>query len=379
MNLLSEKVAWDHPEDTALGQPDRDLIAVIAGKAPFPLSRRTQEQSGDLVRQLLIAWQILPSLEQQEIDGALARILLPSDYNRLRNARLAVTAFAKTQLVAFEQLLHALNRSELQYCVLKGSASAFLLYADPYARAAWDVDIGVAQADIRAAETIAIESGYCAAQQDPATGRFYRAHPVVRSAVETKHYELGFLVRRLQVTNLSSDVLEAIRSDPWTRQYWFETDNGSTDAPFCYASVDIHHALSLDIPIDDLLTHAETLERGGLSLKIPDKSWLAAHLIFKLYWEGVHNYGKGLYQYADLTRLIPCLDRQAFRSLVSILDTYRLLVAGHYVLRRLPLFGVILPDHIVTFLIDTATPAAGSDPVRSNDLGDMWPKLWGRR
>ena len=243
-------------------------------------------------------------------------------------------------------------------------------------RAAWDVDIGVEQEDLRQAEELARAVGYHPAQQDPKSNRFYLADPKFRAAVEATHYELGFLVRRLQVTNLSAETLDAIRSEPWTRQYWFDIESG---APCCYASVNIHHAVSLDIALDDLLAHARTVSRDGLMLRVPDDAWLAAHLVFKIYWEGVHNYRKGLYGYADLVRLSARLDAGTFERLVHILERHKLIAAGHYVLRRLPLFGVSLPDHILHFITETSVVPTPSDPIHLNDLGDMWPKVWGRR
>ncbi len=143
--------------------------------------------------------------------------------------------------------------------------------------------------------------------------------------------------------------------------------------------IDIHHKLSLDIGLDDLLGNARTIERGGERLSVPDFAWFAAHLIFKLYWEGVHNYGKGLYQYADLVRLVPCLDEPTFGRLTGILDSYNLVAGAYHVFSHLPDFGVLVPPHIRSFVDDAREPPKGTDPIEINDLGDAWPKLWGRR
>jgi hypothetical protein len=243
-------------------------------------------------------------------------------------------------------------------------------------RAAWDLDIGVPKSTLSRAEALALSVGYQPAQQNAQSGRFYAADPKLRADVEAEHYELGFLVRRLQVTNLSSETIAALRDEVWTHKYWFDINS---DAPCCYASVDIHHALSLDIPLAELLSHTRKLHVAGETFTVPDDAWLAVHLVFKLYWEGVHSYRKGLYAYADLIRLIPRLESEPFERVTAILEKHNLLAAGHYVFRRLPLFGLDLPDHIVHFIEATASPPLTTEPLQANDLGDMWPKLWGRR
>lgn len=358
-----------------LARPDSDLIALIAGKLPQPGSARKPDESRALVEGILANWQILPSISAVALD-VLDGILQPQDAERLRRAHLAIGAFAKAQIAACMPFLRMLHDAGIPYAVLKGGATAFLLYPAPYMRAAWDFDIAVSRHDLKHAESLAHAAGYVPAQQDPKTKRFHRADPRLRAAVEANHYELGFLMRRLQVTNLPEQTLDAIRLEPWVQTYWLD---GQQAAPWCYAGVDIHHALSLDIGVDDLLARRRTITAAGHTLSVPDDAWLAAHLIFKLYWEGVHNYGKGLYQYADLVRLAPRLDTGCFAAVIEILGRHNMLAAACYVLRRLPMFGLALPSHMADFIDEQSCPASDLDPTRINDLGDMWPKLFGRR
>jgi hypothetical protein len=359
-----------------LPQHGRDLLPIIAGNSPESKSRRSPSQSRALLEQLLVCWQILPSMQPSLVNGVLKEILQPDEYRRLRHAWLATIAFAKAQVIGCSTFLQALEHRRLSYSLLKGAATAFQLYPAPYMRAAWDFDIGVARHDLAEAEALAIASGFHRAQQDPETKRFHRSDPYLRALVERQHYELGFLVRRLQVTNLPPETLEAIRVDKWTHQYWLDVDS---DIPWCYAVVDIHHALALDMGLDDLLASVRTIRTSGLTLKVPDNAWLAAHLVYKLYWEGVHGYEKGLYQYADLVRLAPNLDAVTFDHFVDILRNRNLLAAGYYVFRRLPEFGISLPPYALRFIEQAALPPKDSEPTQVNDLGDMWPKLWGRR
>ncbi len=360
---------------SVLRQPERDMLSLIAGCPIGPLTPRNCEHSGELLRLLFASWQLLPSITDAQMD-ALCRVLAASDYARLQAARLALIAFAKVQIVACRPLLNALHEQGLNYSLLKGGATAFLLYPEPHMRGAWDIDIGVDRGDLKEAEALALKYGYVSAQQDRETNRFFRADTRLKASVEAAHYELGFLVRRFQITNLPPATVEAIRSEPFTHQYWFDTAN---DFPCCYASVDIHHAISLDIPLRDLLAHARTVSFGGDTLRVPDDAWLMAHLVFKIYWEGVHNYGKCLYEYADLVRLVPHISERDFDRMVEILTIYNLLAAGHYVFRRLHLFGIEVPPRFAGFIRETGVPPLQADPIRINDLGDMWPKIWGRR
>lgn len=351
------------------------LVALLAGLPPPGLDLKGEQQSAALVDGLLSAWQILPSLSEAQL-RELDRILAPLDAARLRSARLATTAFSRVQIAVAETFLKAIEASRIDYALLKGSATSRLLYPEPYMRTGWDLDIGVRRADLRRIEALAHDCRFVDAQQDPESGEFYRADPLLKAKVEAGHYELGFLVRRFEVVNLDPDVRAALRSDPWARRFWFDVD---ADAPRCYASIDVHHALSHDLAIEPLLTSAWRLKLPSGDVSVPDAAWLLIHLIFKIYWEGAHHYGKGLYQYADLVRLMPRVDAEAFGYVRQVLEEHRLGAAGYYVLRRLPLFCVSLSREILSFLEEEKNPLNGSDPIMINDIGDMWPKLFGLR
>jgi hypothetical protein len=115
-------------------------------------------------------------------------------------------------------------------------------------------------------------------------------------------------------------------------------------------------------------------------VQVPPLEWTLFHLIYKIYWEGVHHYGKGAYQFADLARLVPSISESTFERLVQILAKCRLEVAGYFVLRRLSQnLGLSLQPEIERFLERTARPPLDRDPLQVNDLGDMWPKIWGAR
>jgi len=158
---------------------------------------------------------------------------------------------------------------------------------------------------------------------------------------------------------------------------WHELPGGELA---CYVYADIHHGISLDTPVEPLVRSARRVRTSGGTVRLPALEWMLFHAIYKLYWEGVHNYGKGAYQLADVARLTPLLDAAAAERLVSLLREVNFCAGAHYVLRRLePELGVALPPPLRAFVERTATPPPGREAFELNDLGDMWPKLWGHR
>lgn len=364
--MLSETViAHAEPPNEA------HLVRLLAGQ-PLPAGPLAAEDSAMLLGSLLANWQILPALAPAPLRTA----LVDPDYARFERARLAVTAFVQAQIAGCAGFLAALDGAGIRYALLKGAAAGCLLYPERHLRGAWDFDLGVGWDDLEDVEALALDCGFHQAQRDADRGRFVRADRDLRAIVEESHFELGFLARRLLVTNLDDETRAAIRDEPWAHQFWHDA---TTDAPWCYAVVDIHHKLSLDIELDGLLAASWAKPVGDALLRLPDLGWFGAHLVFKLYWESVHTYGKGLYQYADLIRLTPMLDPISFLRLVSILRDHNLTAAGYHVFKHLPRFGLVLPDHVADFVAEAAVPLPGTDPIDTNDLGDLWPKLWNRR
>ncbi len=378
--MSAANIASALPQGAFLGEilptPVKDVVSLMAGHAPNSVKRRSAADSSKAVDYLLSCWQILPSFSDKLVKGPIKKILLPVDYRRLCNARLAVIAFQKTQIAGCRPLLATLEHSEINYSLLKGAASGCILYPERYMRTSWDFDLAVSWEDLPTVEAMALEAGFHQAQRITESALFCPANRQLRDIVEKDHYELGFLVRRLQVTNLSPETLDAIRTETWTHQFWHDVDSVN---PFCYAAVDIHHAMSLDIGFGELLTSARSVSIDNETLRVPSDAWFAAHLVYKLYWEGVHNYAKGLYQYADLVRLVARLDEDTFVELIDILEKYNLIAAGYHSFKHLPKFGVELPEHIASFISDTQYPPEDGDPTGLNDLGDVWPKLWGLR
>ncbi|MCG8466982.1 MAG: hypothetical protein MJB57_02050, partial [Gemmatimonadetes bacterium] len=149
------------------------------------------------------------------------------------------------------------------------------------------------------------------------------------------------------------------------------------DRVACFICLDIHHGLTLDIPVDALVRASRRTPDG---FPVPPSSWLLFHVVQKLYWEGVHTYGQGLHQYADVARLIPRMSERDLEECIGLLRDYNLTAAGHYVFRRVPQeIGDRLPRELADFVESGSRPEADRTPSALNDFGDMWPKLFGHR
>jgi hypothetical protein len=298
---------------------------------------------------------------------------------RLRARETAVRLYARFQCKFLSQLSAALDREQLPYVALKSSALRWTLYQeDPASRCAYDIDLGVSAPNLVACRALLERLGFEAAQWSNELERFVPGDPLLRLQVERDHYELGFLVRQHQITGLSSEDEAAIRAQmkehPWL---WHQTPEGEIA---CYLIIDVHHGLSKEISVDLLLANRRTVTVNGQPFSVPAPAWAAFQLIFKIYWEGVHTYQEGAYQYADLCRLVPQLTDSDIAELLQILAQWKLEAAGYFVLRRLgPEFGVDVGPELTRFFQRAGRPSRKLNPIAENDLGDMWPKLWGLR
>lgn len=305
-----------------------------------------------------------------------ACVAADADWLAFQRQSLALLAFSTIQLQSLAELCDALSAAGIRYSLLKGSAARLIGYANPLHRTGWDMDVAVEQQDLGRAADVVFELGYAPAQLDHKSSRFTLADARLRAAVEANHYELGFIVRRNRVTGLLPVQAQAIRDTLDGSRHWWVDADGQFN---CYSSVDIHHGLSLDISASELLVSSRRLEWDGRVVWVPNLAWLVLHLIYKLYWEGVHAYGKGLYQYADLCRLVALMQPDDDRELMQQLDAANLRAAAYYVLRRLPsAFGQPLSGDLANYVEACGLPES-DDPMRCNDLGDMWEKLWNRR
>ena len=325
----------------------------------------------------LAEWQILPAIGASLLSwGGQSHAREPAAQS-IRDRILSLDVLGRIQLRLITRLIEAFRERQIPYSMLKGSAVRFSAYSDPGQRMGKDFDIGVPRRWVRQAERAARDCGFLPAQWNPSRKRFYSADPVLRARVEEQHYELGFLVRRQVASGLTDHEVASIRRDLDSQFIWHLTDD---DELACYVSIDIHHGLSLEIMVDSLVDKASPVQWNGMAIQLPPAEWILFHLIYKIYWEGVHNYRKGVYQFADLVRLLPASADTTIARLLQILSDRRLEAAGYFVLRRLKdNFGLSLQPRIEGFLEAASRAPTDREPLDVNDLGDMWPKLWGAR
>jgi hypothetical protein len=327
---------------------------------------------------LLGCWQVLPLSLPRFVAWAANHESAQSVIRRAEQRMRADGLVLDLQMKILRRLAAALRERGVPFVLLKSAAMRLVAYEDPSLRRARDIDIGVARPNIERAVEALVETGFESAQWRDDLQAFEMADPAFRAMIENKHHELGFWVRLQEAPNLDPAIRSAIFAQRTERPaQWDLTDE---TIPAAYIVADIHHGLSLDLPVDDLVTSAWASRFEGDGLPVPRLGWMLFHLVFKIYIEGAFNYSEGAYQYADLCRLLPHLSHEEIDFFAKRIRQANLCAAGHYVLRRLPSnFGVVLPLGLERLVMDWARPDPGLSPGAQNDWGDMWPKLWGAR
>ncbi|MCH9648620.1 MAG: nucleotidyltransferase family protein [Deltaproteobacteria bacterium] len=353
--------------------------AWLLGAGPKPRRKASAESLEGACDFVLKHWQVIGTTAPRLLNWVRSDLMDHPRVQAVRDRKVSVEILGRIQLLLMKRLGQALTERRIPYVLLKGSATRLMAFDDPLGRCGYDIDLGVPGTRIREAEDLILELGFWQAELDFAKNQFVVANPRLRASVESHHYELGFLARRHRVTDLSPASEAAIRRDLPSQDPWHLTEEGGVG---CFVSIDVHHGLCLDVPIEPVVHASRQKLLDDIALWVPAHHWMAFHLIYKLYWEGVHNYAKGGFQYADLCRLLPKLRPADVPPLLELLHRYLFEVAGYFVLRRVPSLGVPLPPGLASFVQRMEHPEQRQrpiDPVRINDLGDMWPKLWGGR
>ena len=329
----------------------------------------------------LASWQALPIIAPNLFRWGKARNQKSKSAGRVRDRLTSILAFGRVTRQISGRFFAKLDQQRIPYAAIKASALQQATYTAPDLRIGKDIDIAVPMEYLNLAEEAAVKIGFVPAQYNEKLKRFHLADPIHRKAIEHNHYELGFLARRQIVHGLSENEQAAIRRDMPHNYLWQNSTTGELE---CYTCVDIHHGLSMDIssdPVVDSRYRVETADiSSGLAYWVAAPEWLMLHTIYKIYWEGVHTFNKGGYQFADLAAEVATAKPGTLMRLFDLLEDYTLEAAGFYVFRRIETdLHTPLPPEIHTFLELTATISNRHDAVPMNDLGDMWPKLWGHR
>lgn len=367
------------PVGSALADPpDAEHVWLLSSNTHGRAETPGTAQVDAAARFALRAWQILPMTYDRFLDwlpeNAAHRPLVRQLQARAASLRIA----AELQNTMALRIARSFADAGIPYSFIKGSAARFVAYDDPTDRVGIDVDLAVPRPHIRDAERQLVELGFLPAQHLPDRRNFTYADVVMRAVVELTHYEVGHLVRRTRVTNLSkAQEYEIRRALPSLPNPWHLTEQ---DEIACYVAVDLHHGISQEISVDQIVETSDSIHVDGTTICVPRPAWLLFHSVFKLYWEGVHNYRKGGYQYADIARTLGKLDDAEIEHFRSLVERWRLEAGVFFTLRRLPMhFGVRLPEPLATLVQRWGVPEPDSKPHDINDRGEMWAKLWGGR
>lgn len=360
-----------------LERPDR-FAWLLGVKESKPAVRFTPEQLEPACAFMVRNWQVLPVMEPRFLSWVSRGYREAPEVKHVADVTAAVRALARMQLLLATRFVTELEQRHIPYVLMKGSAASLTLYPEADLRSGLDVDIGVPKTHVRQAERIAHEQGFVAAAFDTDNRHAHRVKDQEKRLVESQHYELACLNRRQVVHGLSPDDEAAIRRSIPTPRAWHETEEGELA---CYVTFDIHHGICLDIPVDSMVDTSRTVTRHDYTIRVPQPEWMMLQLIFKIYWEGVQRYRtRGIYQYADVVRLVPEIQGPSAARLFELLRHYELEAAAYYVLRRVESdFGLTLGPELRDFLNQAAIPPTEYLPSEVNDMGDMWPRLWGFR
>ncbi|MBZ9849680.1 nucleotidyltransferase family protein [Mesorhizobium sp. CA14] len=323
-----------------------------------------------------MSWQVMPSYITRLVDW-----IGPSgssDGPLLAARAEAFRIFFGIQERVLVEVAEGLRGARLEHCLLKGTASRLNLYPSPDLRGGIDLDFAIPANAAHEGRRIAREMGFEQSAWDERARTFVKATPEQREWIDANHYELGFLIRRHTVDGLSADQAAAIRRQLHLQPNpWHEMPDQGLGV---WINLDLHTGLSHDIPVEPLLRDARIHRHCGVDLPVPPPAWQLFHTIYKLYWEGVFSYGKGIYQYADICRLAPRMDADDVDEFVHLLGYWRLEAAARHVLCHLPTaFGVVLPSGLDEFMAFSDRPAPGIKPQEENNFGSVWRKLWGYR
>ena len=322
-------------------------------------------------------WQILPHILER-INTAPGIVSGTFGINALEARVVALREHVRISTKAILELIDCFEKQRIKYCLIKGTAAKYTVYANAEDRASIDIDIAIDSESVSAVENILAGCDYHQSKWDAKKRRFVFASNEEKASLRSNHYELGFIVRRQLCDDLNTTTKDSISAqldfqpNPWHKS--------GQDSLAAYINIDVHTGLSLDIETTDILEESRNTLIDGLEVVVPSKHWMIFHLIYKIYWEGVHNYHKGAYQYLDLILLLERITKEEFEKVERLLSTYGLISAGLYVLRRLSSdLGISPTPAMASFLSDNQIAPNDIGPVEENNLGDMWPKLFGLR
>ena len=292
----------------------------------------------------------------------------------------AVAAAAALQGKVFREVAGEVARvfanRGIELVALKGTANAFLAYDDPMHRTGADLDFCVRPDKLDDAKEALRAVGFWPGDYDPEDAVFLPSDRAERTRQEDRHYALGFWVKMLDLGEVSAEAADGFALAGELLPFASQVDGRRVKTPVL---VDIHHAIGSGVSAEDIMDRPIEHVWNGTKIFLPPREWAAFHALLKLYWEGGQAYRKGFQYLADVTRIVATMSDEEQDVLVSLVEGYNLKAGGYYVLRRLPAcMGVDLSDGVHDALDRWSSAPPGETPQSYNDIGDFWPRLFGR-
>jgi hypothetical protein len=279
-------------------------------------------------------WRLLPYVMPKFLDWVGKENRNSNCVKQLQAYATALTKFSQVQNTALLQIARLLNEKKVPYVFLKSSSLRWTIYDNPSDRFGADLDIAVPTDWLKVCESAIKELGFEPVQWNRGKKKFERANPILRRAIESRHYELCFFVHRQELEIISLEDENIVRSQMNKRPMMFYSS--SDDKLYCNIILDIHHGLTHErnISVEPIINCHRIIEIDKTALNIPTSSWLLLHLICKVYFEK-EDEQNAIYQYADICRLINSISNEEHKHFCSLLREYDLEIASEYVLNRL--------------------------------------------
>jgi hypothetical protein len=292
----------------------------------------------------------------------------------------AISAAAALQGKAFREVTSDVARifanRNIDLVALKGTANGFMAYPDPEHRTGADLDFCVRPDKLDDSKDALKAIGFWAGDYDPEDQVFLPSDKAEREHQEDKHYALGFWVKMLDLGEVSPEAADGFALAGELLPFASQVDGRHVKTPVL---VDIHHAIGSGVSAEDIMDRPIEHVWNGTKICLPPREWAAFHALLKLYWEGGQSYRKGFQYLADLARILTTMSEDEQDMLVSLIEGYNLGAGGYYVLRRLPAcMDIDLSGAVHDALDGWASAPPGETPQSYNDLGDFWPRLFGR-
>ncbi|HKJ72899.1 MAG TPA: nucleotidyltransferase family protein [Alphaproteobacteria bacterium] len=265
---------------------------------------------------------------------------------------------------------------DIDLVALKGTANGFLAYADPAHRTGADLDFCVRPEDLDGAKDAMRAAGFWAGDYDAESQVFVPSDPKERERREDGHYALGFWVKMIDLGEVDGDTADGFAVAGELLPFASEVSGRHVKTPVL---IDIHHSVGAGVSAEDIMDRFKPHVWNSSEIYLPPCEWMAFHALLKLYWEGGQGYRKGFQYLADFARILPLMTEEELDGFIGLVEGHNLKAGGYYVMRRMPAcIGIDFSDAMKDVLEQWSTPPGSETPASYNDIGDFWPRLFGR-